>query len=187
MRLGILAFAVLAAGCATVARGTSEQIQFDTIPASAEVRVIARSPFETSETPQPDAPPPKTLACVTPCVLQVKRNEKLAITITKAGYATESFPLDPQASGEGVGGAIIGNALIGGALGVVVDSASGAMLDHCPNPVRLTLRSVASPPARGRARQPEPETRPSYDPVAMCKEQNAAKYRTSDQNPPANM
>ncbi len=177
--------AAFAAGCATVARGTSEQIQFDTVPSGAEVRVIARSPFETSEAPQPDAAPPKTLACVTPCVLQVKRNEKLAVTITKSGYETESFPLDPQASGEGVGGAILGNALIGGALGVVVDSASGAMLDHCPNPVRLTLRPAASPPARGRAQPPAAAAKLSYDPVAMCKEQTAAKYHVNDKNAPA--
>jgi hypothetical protein len=181
----MLALAALAAGCATMARGTSEQIQFDTVPSGAEVRVIAKSPFETSEPQAADAPPAKTLACVTPCVLQVKRNEKLAVTITKSGFEAESFPLDPQASGEGVGGSILGNALIGGAVGVVVDSASGAMLDHCPNPVRLTLRPIAAQPARGRARPVPHEAKSSYDVVAMCKEQNAAKYGAKDQNAPA--
>lgn len=185
LRVILMGVALAAAGCATVARGTSEQIQFDTVPSGAEVRVTVNSPFATSEPQQPDAPPPQTLACVTPCVLQVKRIDRLAVTMTKAGYETESFPITPQASGEGVGGSVLGNALIGGAIGLVVDSASGSMLDHCPNPVRVTLRAVPGIPAaqRGRARpvQTVSAAAPSYDPAAACKEQTSAKYKAHDQ------
>jgi hypothetical protein len=66
------------------------------------------------------------MACVTPCVLQVKRADILAVTITKAGFEMESFALNPQASGEGVGTAVLGNVLLaGGLIGVVVDGISG--------------------------------------------------------------
>ena len=55
-------------GCATVVRGTTEQVAFDTTPSGAEVRVITSGPM----TPATSATIP-TMACVTPCVLQVRR------------------------------------------------------------------------------------------------------------------
>ena len=39
-----------------------------------------------------------------------------------------------------------GNLLLGGVVGGVVDAASGAALDHKPNPVILTLKPIAPPP-----------------------------------------
>ena len=107
-------------------------------------------------------------------MLQVKRADKLAVTITKAGFEMESFALNPQASGEGVGTAVLGNVLLaGGLVGVVVDGISGAALDHCPNPVRITLRPLA-----GRGRNTPAGF--SFDPVATCKAQNEAKYATPE-------
>jgi hypothetical protein len=130
---------------------------------------------------QGDIPPPATMACVTPCTLQVKRADKMAVTVTKPGFETESFALVPEASGAGVGTAVLGNALAGGVIGAVVDGASGAMLDHCPNPVRLTLRPVRSA-ARGRNAPAVPAAPGggfTFDPVAACKAQTEAKYASN--------
>ena len=125
----------------------------------------------------PEIPPPAAMGCVTPCTLQVKRADKMTVTVTKPGFATESFSLVPAPSGAGVGTAVFGNVLAGGVVGVVVDSASGAMLDHCPNPVRLTLRPQRSTAARGR---PAPATGGvTYDPIAACKAQTEAKYASN--------
>ena len=101
----------------------------------------------------------------------------MAVTVTKTGFETESFALDPQVSGEGAGAGILGNALIGGVIGVGVDAVSGATLDHCPNPVRFALRPVHAAAARGRSAPAELPTM-SFDPVEGCKQQTAAKYKT---------
>jgi hypothetical protein len=181
LRIVAMGLALIAGGCASVARGTSEQVAFDTVPSGAEVRVVIPSNYTPPEG-QGDIPPPPTMACVTPCVLQVKRADKMAVTVTKAGFATESFPLTPQASGEGVGTSVLGNMLLaGGVLGVVVDGVSGAALDHCPNPVRITLRSL---PGSGRNRNaPAVPAAPgggfTFDPVAACKAQTEAKYASN--------
>jgi len=59
-------------------------------------------------------------------------------------------------------------------VGVVVDGISGAALDHCPNPVRITLRPLPA----GRARHTPAGF--SFDPVATCKAQTEAKYATPE-------
>lgn len=178
MRMGlvVLACGLALAGCATIARGTGEQVAFDTVPSGAEVRVIVEGPGGPA--PNDGSPAPEltsSMGCVTPCVLQVKRIDKMAVTITKQGYETEAFSLVPQASSEGVATSVAGNLLLaGGVVGVIVDGASGAGLDKCPNPVRIALRPVADP------RNPRRSPTFGYDPVAACKDLNAAKVAASE-------
>lgn len=168
--------ALMMGGCATVVRGVQEQVAFDTAPSGAEVRVVIDNQFRPPE--GEPAPPPVAMACVTPCVLQVKRHDKIAVTVTRPGYEREAFSLVPQPSGEGVG-STLGNALIGGVVGVALDAVTGATLDKCPNPVRITLRPLPAAAAhRGAARQESASF--GYDPVAACKEQTTIKYRAHD-------
>jgi hypothetical protein len=118
------------------------------------------------------------MGCVTPCVLQVKRHDKIAVTITKPGFETEAFSLVPKPSGEGVGTSIVGNALIGGVVGLAVDGVSGAGLDKCPNPVRIQLRPA---PALPRVRNvPVQQARFGFDVEAACKEQTTSKYKATE-------
>jgi hypothetical protein len=171
----MLAFAT--GGCATIARGTGEQVAFDTVPSGAEVRATVQDNRASEGSTDPGA---STMGCITPCVLQVKRVEKMAVTVTKQGFETEAFSLVPQASGEGVATSVAGNLLLaGGVVGLVVDGASGAGLDKCPNPVRIALRP--QPQAQRRGQAPGASARSGYDPVAACKEQTSAKYAPADQ------
>jgi hypothetical protein len=39
----------------------------------------------------------------------------------------------------------VGNAVVGGVVGMAVDAASGATLEHCPNPVAVTLQPASRP------------------------------------------
>jgi hypothetical protein len=118
------------------------------------------------------------MGCVTPRVLQKKRHDKIALTITKPGFQAEAFSLVPRASGEGVGTSIIGNAIIGGVVGLAVDGVSGAGLDKCPNPVRIQLHPIA---AGLRERTlPVQQARFGYDVEAACKEQTAEKYKARE-------
>jgi hypothetical protein len=173
LRMLALSLALMGGGCASVARGTSEQVAFDTAPSGAEVRVVIGA---ASVDQQGLSIPPGTMGCVTPCVLQVKRADKMAVTITKPGFEVESFALNPEVSGAGVGTAVVGNFLIGGLVGAAVDGVSGAMLDHCPNPVKIALRPL---PGSARGRPAQAAGGFTFDPVVACKAQTEAKYATN--------
>jgi hypothetical protein len=145
----LLIAAVIAApllGCASVTRGTTENISIATTPSGA-----------TAEIAGLEAP----TACVTPCVVEAKRNAEITITLHKEGYQTQKIPLTKEIVGAGAAG-FAGNLLAGGLVGMGVDAATGAAQDHKPNPVIVTLKprsSGSSPMARPRPpKQPAPES-----------------------------
>jgi hypothetical protein len=171
--LVVIAAAAALSGCATIARGTGEQVAFDTVPSGAEVRAGVQLP-RTAEGVMPS--PDMSMGCITPCVLQVKRNDKLAVRITREGYEPEAFYLDPTPSAEGVAGSVAGNMLLaGGVGGVLIDGVSGAAYDKCPNPVRITLRPIV----RGRG-----PISPGYDPVPACVAFKASAEEAASRSPP---
>ena len=140
----LLAAAIVAPclGCASVTRGTTESISIASTPPGATANVSGL-----------EAP----TACVTPCVVQAKRNADITVSISKQGYEPQVIPLTKEIPGSGAAG-FAGNVLAGGLVGMGVDAATGAALDHKPNPVIVTLqpsRSVAPPrPAKPRTRPP---------------------------------
>ncbi|WP_418219804.1 PEGA domain-containing protein [Bradyrhizobium icense] len=142
MRL-LLAVAIAAPclGCASVTRGTTENISISSTPAGA-----------TAEITGLDIP----TACVTPCVVQAKRNADITVTVSKEGYESQIIPLTKEIPGAGAAG-FAGNVLLGGLVGMGVDAATGAAMDHKPNPVIVTLQPVAPP----RAARPRPAKRPA--------------------------
>jgi len=80
-------------------------------------------------------------ACITPCTAQVPRNQSLIVTFTKAGYEPQTTKLATVVSGAGAAG-MVGNIVVGGVVGAVVDTGTGAAMDHQPNPLRVTLKPV---------------------------------------------
>ncbi|ANW02335.1 translation initiation factor 2 [Bradyrhizobium icense] len=139
----LLAVAIAAPclGCASVTRGTTENISISSTPAGA-----------TAEITGLDIP----TACVTPCVVQAKRNADITVTVSKEGYESQIIPLTKEIPGAGAAG-FAGNVLLGGLVGMGVDAATGAAMDHKPNPVIVTLQPVAPP----RAARPRPAKRPA--------------------------
>jgi hypothetical protein len=128
-------------GCASVTRGTTENISISTTPAGATADISGL------EIPT---------ACVTPCVVQAKRSADITVTINKEGYEPQIIPLTKEIPGSGAAG-FAGNVLLGGLIGMGVDAATGAALDHKPNPVIVTLKPVAAtPPRAARPRPPKP-------------------------------
>ncbi len=83
------------------------------------------------------------LTCTTPCTLKVGRKDEFIATFSKPGYVTQDVPIKTQVAGSGVAG-VAGNVLVGGVIGVGVDVVSGASLDHCSNPVTVTLRKTGT-------------------------------------------
>lgn len=135
------AIALPSVGCASVTRGTTENISIASTPAGATAEITGL------EIPT---------ACVTPCVVQAKRNADITVTINKEGFEPQTIPLTKEIPGSGAAG-FAGNILAGGLIGMGVDAATGAAQDHKPNPVIVTLQPIAPAP---RPVKPRPPKRP---------------------------
>jgi hypothetical protein len=131
-------------GCASVTRGTTENISIATTPAGATAEISGL------EIPT---------ACVTPCVIQAKRNADITVTINKDGYEPQVIALTKEVPGSGAAG-FAGNLLAGGLIGMGVDAATGAAQDHKPNPVIVTLQPLAPISPAVTPRRPKPPAPP---------------------------
>jgi hypothetical protein len=164
--LRLVALALIAcalSGCASATRGWQEQLTVTSTPAGAQAEIISAQAGQPQSAPAADersgavAPAPvgpqAPVVCTTPCVVQIKRNDDITVRVSMPGYETAVVPLTKElAQGGAVGFA--GNVLLGGVVGMAVDAASGATLDHKPNPVIVTLQPLPPPkPARPPARR----------------------------------
>ena len=107
--------------CATIVRGRNTDWNVRTDPAGASVA--------TSNGYRCEA---------TPCALRMPRKSSFQATITKPDYKTITATVGNGVSGGG-GGALVGNLLFGGVLGLAVDAVTGAALDLRPNPLTIRL------------------------------------------------
>lgn len=120
-------------------RGWSEQVQINSQPEGADVRTSMSQ------------------ACVTPCTLRVSRRDEFSVAFTKPGYQPQTVQVTTRVAGAGAAG-FAGNVLVGGIIGMGVDAASGATLEHWPNPVVAVLQPV---PARAPAGPPGRRVKPA--------------------------
>ena len=65
-------------------------------------------------------------------MVQARRNADITVAISKEGYEPQVIPLTKEIPGTGAAG-FAGNILLGGLVGMGVDAATGAALDHKPN------------------------------------------------------
>lgn len=141
MRIQLLAAALVAAGvgaCGSITRGTTEKMAFLTEPPGAQMTTT------------------KGYACpATPCSLEVDRSDEFDVTFVKPGYRPQVIPVRTKIAGTGAAG-FAGNILAGGVIGMGVDAATGAALDHTPNPVSATLVPDAAAPVPRRGQRPGP-------------------------------
>jgi hypothetical protein len=99
----------LVTGCATMIRGTEQQVSINTIPVGAQVQLS------------------NGMSCSSPCTLTVPRNQSLSITITRDGCAPQTASMVPVLAGAGV------------ILGGLIDYGTGAVYDLQPNPLTIML------------------------------------------------
>jgi hypothetical protein len=142
--VGVVALCAVAGGCASVTRGTTENLSIVSTPPGAEATITGL-----------DVP----TACVTPCAVVVKRNADISVAFQKEGYESQVVQLTKEIPATGAAG-FAGNVLIGGLVGMGVDAVTGAATDHKPNPVAVTLEPVAPPPRPGPPRKPRPAIPP---------------------------
>ncbi|AOO81923.1 translation initiation factor 2 [Bosea vaviloviae] len=136
MNLRIFVVAAIAGalgGCATVTRGTTDQITVNSIPSEAEARTSLGH------------------ACpATPCTWEVSRKAEFTVSFSKPGYEAMQIPVATRVAGAGVAG-FAGNVVIGGLIGMGVDAATGSTLEHYPSPVIATLIPLHKSGAAGRS------------------------------------
>ena len=120
----IIAMVGSASACATLTRGTTQEFIVESSPPGASVKTTSG------------------FTCpATPCTFKMPRKDAFTVTVSKDGYETQTAEIMSNMSGGGTAG-MIGNVLIGGLIGVGVDSTSGALNDLTPNPLVVTLKSL---------------------------------------------
>ncbi len=116
---------LFAGGCATITRGTSTDVLFQSEPPGAAMN--------TSH----------GFSCTTPCTLDLRREDAFTATFSLPGYHDEQVVVESRVGGGGAAG-MAGNLVFGGVVGGVIDATSGAMNDLIPNPVIATLTPITA-------------------------------------------
>lgn len=121
LSLGVLLAASLLGGCATVVSGTTQTIGINTDPEGADCQFTRKSVLVGRVNP-------------TPGTIQVGKDyENVAVLCRK-----DDFDDTAGVIGSEFQAMTLGNILLGGIIGVVVDAASGAMMKY-PEAVTFTL------------------------------------------------
>jgi hypothetical protein len=141
----MLLVAVSLGGCATITRGISDQIQITSEPSGVRATTSMGH------------------SCTTPCTLTVSRKDEFTVKFEQAGYETQEVPVKTGVAGAGAAG-FAGNIVIGGVVGMAADAATGATLEHIPNPVHADLQPIAVMPAGPQARSRPPRRKPAQPP-----------------------
>ncbi|PLX36812.1 MAG: translation initiation factor 2 [Hyphomicrobiales bacterium] len=114
----LAATALVLGGCATVTRGTTNDVTFLSTPSGAEVRTSTGR------------------VCTTPCTLKIDRKEEFVATFTAPDYPPVEVEVVTKVANAGAAG-FAGNVLAGGVIGMGVDAATGSTLEHVPNPIHI--------------------------------------------------
>src|SRR6266446_4369502 len=124
----LVASTAMAGGCATIVKGSTQDISVSTDPAGAacELKTAGKSLGSVSPTPG---------------TLQVKKGGgDIEVVCKKAGYAEASGIVSSSLQGW-----TFGNILLGGVIGVVIDAGSGAIREYESEIyVKLTPEKFAS-------------------------------------------
>jgi uncharacterized protein YceK len=116
-----LAFSYLTlGGCATIINGTTQKIPVNTTPQGAT------------------ANNQDVVGCITPCSIELKRNQDHIITVSKEGFENQSVTFKHVLSPAGLGYILLPFGLIGAA----VDAANGSLYRLTPEAINLELKPV---------------------------------------------
>ncbi len=118
--LSLASLSLLASGCASIVKGTTQLIPVSSDPTGAQVRLDGNNVGST------------------PTSVEVKRKGDHLMTIEKSGYKSESVAITRN-----IGGAVYGNILAGGLIGWGVDAISGAQYNLSPATINVSLTPLA--------------------------------------------
>ena len=145
-------------GCATVTRGTTTDFSVNSTPPGAGAKTSTGFSCEP-----------------TPCSMKMPRKTDFDVTLAKAGYVSRTLHVRSVVSGGGTAG-LVGNVVVGGVVGIVVDAFSGAMNDLTPNPMTVVLDPEDASAAQQSAEPPATPSTPStpVSAAATAPAQNSA-------------
>jgi len=119
--ISCIALAASASGCASITQGTRDALLLKTDPAGASA--ITSNGYSCAETP---------------CAIEVPKKNGFTVTFEKEGCEPKTVNVITRMSKSG-GAAVAGNVLVGGVIGLGVDSVTGAAKELVPNPVEAEL------------------------------------------------
>ena len=121
--IAIPVVAVLLTGCASMLRGTTESVKFDSSPKGADVYTS------------------NGLECKsTPCEIEVPRNSQFVASIEKEECKSDNVRVSNGVSRfEEIRPYIVANVVLTWGVGLLVDTFTGAMKEVRPNPVIVVL------------------------------------------------
>jgi hypothetical protein len=83
-----------------------------------------------------------------PCIVKVERKTEFTAYAEAKGFRSGSIVVNSVLTEQAAPG-VLGNAILpGGSVGLVVDVATGAMMDHRPNPAHIELVRLRRASAR---------------------------------------
>lgn len=119
----LIGAALTTTGCATILRGTKTDFVVDSMPSGAHVQLSSGESCDA-----------------TPCTFHRSRKEAFTVTVTSPGYLPSVTTITHHWSRRGTTTGVVGNAILGGGIGIGVDAATGANQDLFPNPLMVELR-----------------------------------------------
>lgn len=123
--LAVVAAGLGLCGCATVVKGSTQDVAIDTTPPGASCE-LTREGVKLG------------VVDSTPGKFQVSRSSKaLTVTCNKQGFAEGTTSAEPKFNG-----ATLGNILLGGVIGVVVDASTGANNSY-PEQISVALTPLS--------------------------------------------
>ena len=119
--LGVSLAMLLSSGCATIVKGSSQTLMVDTKPPGATCVFDRKGEKIGAVNPTPGS------------LVVEKSGEAIAVSCTKEGFQESSATLSAEFQPM-----TLGNILLGGVIGLIVDAASGAVAEYKPT-VTLVL------------------------------------------------
>lgn len=111
----------MVSACASITQGTRDALLLRTDPEGASA--MTSNGYSCAETP---------------CAIEVPKKQGFTVTFEKDGCEPKSVNVITRMSKSG-GAAVAGNVLVGGIIGLGVDTATGAAKELVPNPVEAKL------------------------------------------------
>lgn len=106
----VLAAATMTSGCATIIKGSEQQVNVASTPTEAKFTILNNKSGQSIH------------AGVTPQIVTLKRKGNYTVRFEKKGFKTREVTL-----AKGPNGWVFGNIVFGGLIGVIIDASTGAM------------------------------------------------------------
>ena len=120
--IAILGASLAVTGCQTAKRKSTEVVKVYVTPSKADIKTSLGH------------------KCKSPCSLTVKRKKRFTVTASANGYKTQTVKVDRVLNKKAAAKSAASFVVPGGSALVAVDTLSGSLFDHTPNPVRIRLK-----------------------------------------------